>query len=174
MVGSGRPWPGCEFQDSEVALVAPTVRRFSGLAEIADAVGTELGPTEGLSITQARIDLFAEATDDAQWIHVDPTRATAGPFGETIAHGLLTLSLLPRFHQDMYGVDGVSLAINYGFNKVRFITPVPAGSVLRARAKVEKVDRLDGAAQVTLTTTIELVGAAKPAAVVESVVRYVE
>ena len=150
-----------------------TTRRFSGLDEIVDAVGTELGPTEGLVITQERIDRFAAATDDYQWIHVNPVRAARGPFGSTIAHGLLTLSLLPHFHHAMYDVDGVSLAINYGLNKVRFITPVPVGSVLHATARIERAQRLEGGVQVTLVTTIEVDGAAKPAAVVESVVRYV-
>lgn len=150
-----------------------TARQFSGLDDIADAVGLELGPTKGLTVTQERIDLFADATGDRQWIHVDPQRAADGPFGTTIAHGLLTLSLLPQFHHELYGVNGVSLAVNYGLNKVRFITPVPVDSVLRATARIDDVQRLDGAVQVTLVTTIEVDGVPKPAAVVESVVRYV-
>jgi len=148
-------------------------RQFSGLDEIADAVGLELGPTEGLTVTQERIDLFADATGDHQWIHVDPQRAAEGPFGTTIAHGLLTLSLLPHFHHAMYRVDGVSLAVNYGLNKVRFITPVPVGSVLRATARIDSAQRLEGAVQVNLVTTIAIDGVAKPAAIIESVVRYV-
>lgn len=146
---------------------------FTGLDELAKAAGTELGPTEWLEIDQARVDTFADATNDHQWIHVDPERASEGPFGRTIAHGLLTLSLLPHFMHELYAVEGVTMAINYGFNKVRFITPVPVGVRLRARSKIESVASLDNAAQATLVTTIEVEGADKPAAVIESIVRYV-
>ena len=124
-------------------------------------------------LDQARVDQFAEATDDHQWIHVDPERAASGPYGGTIAHGLLTLSLLPHFMHDLYRVDGVAMAINYGFNKVRFITPVPTGSRVRARRSSPRVTEVSGGVQATLTTTIEVEGSAKPAAVVESIVRYV-
>jgi acyl dehydratase len=96
--------------------------------------GTELGPTDWLEVTQDRVNLFADATDDHQWIHIDPERAASGPFGGTIAHGLLTLSLLPHFRQQLYNVDNVARAINYGYNKVRFITPVRVGAKVRARA----------------------------------------
>ncbi|GAT17004.1 MaoC family dehydratase [Mycolicibacterium thermoresistibile] len=146
---------------------------FSGLDEFAAAAGSELGPTDWLVIDQNRIDQFAEATDDHQWIHIDPQRAADGPFGGTIAHGLLTLSLLPRFMHELYRVDGVKMAINYGLNKVRFITPVPAGGKVRARSVIDKVERLDGAVQATMVTTVEIDGAQKPAAVIESIVRYV-
>ncbi|CAJ1581023.1 MaoC family dehydratase [[Mycobacterium] wendilense] len=146
---------------------------FSGLDALAGAAGAELGPTDWLTITQERVDLFADATDDHQWIHVDPERAADGPFGATIAHGLLTLSLLPRFMQELYRVDGVRMAINYGFNKVRFVSPVPVGAKVRARARLEKVERLDSAVQATMVTTVEIEGVDKPAAAIESVVRYV-
>lgn len=146
---------------------------FSGLAEFAAAEGAELGPTDWLAIDQARVDQFAKATDDHQWIHVDPERAANGPYGGTIAHGLLTLSLLPHFMHDLYRVDNVAMAINYGFNKVRFITPVPVGSRLRAASRITAVAELSGGLQATLTTTIEVDGSDKPAAVVESIVRYV-
>ncbi|CAJ1499104.1 MaoC family dehydratase [[Mycobacterium] burgundiense] len=146
---------------------------YSGLDAIADAAGSELGPTDWLTVTQERVDLFADATDDHQWIHVDPARAADGPFGATIAHGLLTLSLLPRFMHELYRVDGVKMAINYGFNKVRFISPVPVGAKVRARARIEKAERLDAAVQATMVTTVEIEGVDKPAAVIESVVRYV-
>ncbi|UXA15542.1 MaoC family dehydratase [Mycobacterium sp. SMC-8] len=145
---------------------------FADLTEFASAAGAELGPTEWLAIDQARVDQFAQATDDHQWIHVDTLRAAEGPFGGTIAHGLLTLSLLPRFMHDLYRVDKVSMAINYGFNKVRFITPVPAGSRLRAASKVTAVTEVSGGVQGTFSTTIEVEGSDKPAAVVESVIRY--
>lgn len=145
---------------------------FGDLAAFAAAEGTELGPTDWLVMDQKRIDQFAEATDDHQWIHVDPERAADGPYGRTIAHGLLTLSLLPHFMHDLYRVDNVKMAINYGFNKVRFITPVPVGSRLRAASKVTAVTELGGGVQATLTTTIEVEGSDKPAAVVESIIRY--
>jgi acyl dehydratase len=110
------------------------VKKFSGLDEFLAAEGTELGPTDWLEVTQDRVNLFADATDDHQWIHIDPERAASGPFGGTIAHGLLTLSLLPHFRQQLYNVDNVARAINYGYNKVRFITPVRVGAKVRARA----------------------------------------
>lgn len=147
---------------------------FSGLDGIANAAGSELGPTDWLTIAQDRVDLFADATDDHQWIHVDPARAADGPFGATIAHGLLTLSLLPRFMHELYRVDGVKMAINYGFNKVRFISPVPVGAKVRARARIEKAERLDAAVQATMVTTVEIEGVDKPAAVIESIIRYVD
>ncbi len=146
---------------------------FENLAEFESAAGAELGPTDWLEIDQKRVDQFADATDDHQWIHVDPERAANGPFGATIAHGLLTLSLLPKFMHDLYRVDNVTMAINYGLNKVRFITPVPVGSKLRASSRIERVDKLDAGLQATMVTTIEVEGAAKPAAVVESIIRYV-
>src|ERR1044072_7571183 len=99
-----------------------------------------------MEIGQDRVNLFAAATDDHQWIHVDPERAADGPFGGAIAHGLLTLSLLPPFMHDLYRVDNVAMAINYGFNKVRFITPVPVGAKLRARAVISQISALDNAA----------------------------
>jgi acyl dehydratase len=146
---------------------------FGDLAELVSAVGADLGPTDWLEVDQKRIDQFAQATDDHQWIHVDPERAVDGPYGGTVAHGLLTLSLLPHFMHLLYRVDNVAMAINYGFNKVRFITPVPVGSRLRASSKLTAVTELAGGAQATLTTTIEVEGSDKPAAVVESIVRYV-
>jgi acyl dehydratase len=145
---------------------------FDGLAALVAAEGATLGPTDWVVVEQQRIDKFADATDDHQWIHVDPVKAVEGPYGSTIAHGLLTLSLLPRFMHDLYRVDGVAMAINYGFNKVRFITPVPVGSRLRASAVISSVAELSRAVQATVVTTIEVEGAAKPAAVVESITRY--
>jgi acyl dehydratase len=149
------------------------VRKFSGLDEFVAAQGSQLGPTDWLEVTQERVNLFADATDDHQWIHVDPERAANGPFGGTIAHGLLTLSLLPHFTRQLYTVDNVAMAINYGYNKVRFITPVRVGSKLRARAEIAKVDQLDGAVQATVTVTVEIEGTDKPAAVAESIARFI-
>ena len=149
------------------------MKRFSGLDEFAAAEGTQLGPTEWLEVTQDRVNLFADATDDHQWIHVDPDRAATGPFGGTIAHGLLTLSLLPHFTHQLYTVENIAMAINYGYNKVRFITPVPVGAKIRARAEIAKVVQLDGAVQATVATTVEIEGFEKPAAVAESIVRFI-
>jgi acyl dehydratase len=146
---------------------------FNGLDEFVAAKGSQLGPTDWLEVEQARVDLFADATDDHQWIHVDPDKAANGPFGGTIAHGLLTLSLLPRFMHELYRVDNVTMAINYGFNKVRFITPVPVGAKVRARSEVADVAKLGGAVQATIVTTVEVEGSEKPAAVIESIIRYV-
>ncbi|MCH9643069.1 MAG: MaoC family dehydratase [Actinomycetia bacterium] len=149
------------------------MKKFNGLAELIAAEGEQLGPTEWLDITQDRVNLFADATDDHQWIHVDPERAAGGPFGGTIAHGLLTLSLIPHFTQQLYRVGNVAMAINYGYNRVRFITPVRVGARLRARAEIASVAQLDGAVQATLNTTVEIEGSEKPAAVAESIVRFI-
>jgi acyl dehydratase len=149
------------------------VTTFADLSDLVEAEGTELGPTDWLLVDQDRVNLFADATEDRQWIHVDPQRAADGPFGTTIAHGLLTLSLLPHFMHQLYTVDNVAMAINYGFNKVRFITPVPVGRRVRASARITDVSKLDGAVQAILVTTVEVEGSDKPAAVIESIVRYV-
>ena len=146
---------------------------FDSLGEFAAAQGSQLGPTEWLEITQDRVNLFAEATDDHQWIHVDPERAAGGPFGGTIAHGLLTLSLLPHFSHQLYRVDNVALAVNYGYNKVRFISPVKVGAKIRARGEITSVTQLEGAVQATTTITVEIDGSEKPAALAESIVRYI-
>ncbi|MCV7200495.1 MaoC family dehydratase [Mycolicibacterium peregrinum] len=146
---------------------------FNGLDEFVAAAGSELGPTDWMEITQERVNLFADATDDHQWIHVDPEKAAGGPFGGTIAHGLLTLSLLPHFTHQLYRVDNVKLAVNYGYNKVRFITPVRVGANVRARAAISDVAQLDGAVQATMTVTVEIEGSEKPAAVAESIVRFI-
>lgn len=146
---------------------------FHGLDEFADATGKDLGTTEWVVIDQEQVNLFAEATGDHQWIHVDPERSAGGPFSGTIAHGLLTLSLLPALLRKLYRVDGVKMAVNYGFDKVRLPAPVPVGSRVRANARIGETRRLDGAVQGVLATTVEVEGSDKPAAVVEYVVRYV-
>ena len=146
---------------------------FASVDEFSSAGGRDLGATDWLEITQDRVNLFADATGDHQWIHVDPERAASGPFGGTIAHGLLTLALLPQFMQQLYRVDGVAMAINYGLNKVRFISPVPVGAKVRARGTIADVTTFPGGAQGTMVTTIEIDGAEKPAAVIESIIRYV-
>jgi acyl dehydratase len=142
------------------------------LAELPGLVGQELGVSDWLTVDQARIDAFAEATGDHQWIHVDTARAAAGPFGTTVAHGLLTLSLLPWFYASAYCIDDVRMGLNYGFNKVRFPAPVPEGSRLRARFRLLACELLDGGGvQLLVEATIEREGADKPVCVAESVTR---
>lgn len=148
-------------------------RIFTSPEGLRSAVGEDLGPSDWLEIDQKRIDLFAEATGDHQWIHVDPEKAAAGPFGTTIAHGYLTLSLLPAFTPRLLRVEGVRMGINYGVNKVRFPAPVPVGSRLRATGRVAEVAEVaDGGFQVTLVVTVEREGGQKPVCVAESVARY--
>jgi acyl dehydratase len=149
------------------------VKIYDGLAEFAEAEGDVLGTSDWMEIDQERIDLFARATGDNQWIHVDVERAAAGPFGSTIAHGFLTLSLLPPLLNQLYRVDNVTMAVNYGLEKVRFVAPVRVGSKIRANAKVLTVTPLDGAVQAVFETTFEIEGSERPAAVVQSIVRYV-
>lgn len=149
------------------------MRIFSGISELSAAAGEDLGASDWIVIDQERINTFADATGDYQWIHVDAEKAAGGPFGRTIAHGLLTLSLLPAFLHQIYRVDNVAMAVNYGLNKVRLPAPVPVGAKLRASSKLVDVTQLDGAVQAVLSTTIEIEGGAKPACVVESIVRYI-
>lgn len=135
--------------------------------------GVELGPSGWREITQARIDAFAAATDDPQWIHVDPARAAAGAFGTTIAHGYLTLSLLVPIAYELLPVEDAALALNYGLDRVRFPAPVPSGSRIRARFSVEAVREVAGGVQVTLAATVEREGAEKPVCVATVVFRFV-
>jgi acyl dehydratase len=148
---------------------AGTVRIFSSVAELAVARGEVLGSSDWLTVDQRRIDLFARATGDHQWIHVDAHRAAGGPFGRTIAHGYLTLSLIPRFNAQVYRIEGVRMAVNYGLNKVRFVSPVPVDSRLRGTCQLIEVDEVDGGARLTFRTTIERQGAERPACVAEAV-----
>lgn len=145
---------------------------FAGPAELAQAVGQEIGASDWLVIEQDRIDRFAEATGDHQWIHVDEARAKEGPFGSTIAHGFLTLSLLPALLAEVYRVDGVRMGINYGLNRVRFINPVRVGSSVRAVMTVAEVDQQADYVQVTAKAVVEIQGIEKPAAVAETVSRF--
>ncbi|MFF3497202.1 MaoC family dehydratase [Streptomyces sp. NPDC002795] len=145
----------------------------NGLAELAKLTGTDLGTSDWLEITQDRINTFADATGDHQWIHVDPERAAAGPFGAPIAHGYLTLSLFIPLFTDLLDVQGVTTKVNYGLNKVRFPSPVKAGSRIRLAARVASVEEVPGGgAQITIDGTVEIEGAPKPAAVLQSVSRF--
>ena len=142
------------------------------MSALRDLVGVELGPTGWLEVSQARIDAFAQATDDMQWIHVDPIRAAEGPFGTTVAHGYLTLSLCaPLLSEALAGLVDSSMSINYGANKVRFPAPVPAGSRIRARVTVASVDDVPGGEQAVVVTTVEREGGEKPVCVAEIVLR---
>jgi len=144
-----------------------------GLEQLAGLVGREVASSDWLVITQDRIDAFANATDDHQWIHVDAARAKAeAPFGETIAHGFLTLSLLSPLMRDAIKVDGLRMTLNYGLNRVRFVSPVPSGSRIRARIALGKVDDIGGSTQATWNVTIEREGGEKPCVVAEWIVRY--
>ena len=147
------------------------MKHFATLASLQALSGQELAVTDWVSVDQQRIDLFAQATGDHQWIHVDPGRAAAGPFGATVAHGFLTLSLLPLFAEQGFAIDDVRMGINYGLNKVRFMAPVRVGSRLRARFVLLEWQPLEGGAQLTMQVTIELEGSAKPACVAEAVSR---
>ncbi len=147
------------------------MKHFATLDELAARVGQPLADSEWIAVDQHRIDAFAEATSDRQWIHVDPVRAADGPFGETIAHGFLTLSLLPALLASAYAIDNVRMSVNYGLNRVRFPAPVPAGSRVRARFKLQAFEPLPDGAQLTLEATLEREGGVKPVCVAEMVTR---
>jgi len=143
-----------------------------GLDELKALAGADLGHTGWLEITQDRVDGFADATDDHQWIHVDRERAAAGPFGGTIAHGFLTLSLVIPLFGELLTVRDVSMGINYGLNRVRFPAPVPVGSRVRARFRVEEVVEVEGGEQARVAATVEREGHEKPVCVAELVFRF--
>jgi acyl dehydratase len=144
---------------------------FATLDALRAAVGTELGVSDWIPIGQQQVDQFAAATGDHQWIHTDPERAATGPFGTTIAHGFLTLSLLPVIGESVLQVDGVRMGINYGTNKVRFPAPVPVGSRVRGRVELVEVTDAPGGVQIVTKVTVEREGGAKPVCVAESVSR---
>jgi acyl dehydratase len=145
---------------------------LQSLAELPALVGQEVAVSDWLTITQEQVNLFAQATGDHQWIHVDVERARAGPFGGPIAHGYLTLSMLPKFFESALEVRGTRMAVNYGLNKVRFTAPVPVGSRLRSRMKLLAADPIDnGGYQVAMQVTIEREGSDKPVCIAESLSR---
>ena len=147
------------------------MKRYAKLAELELDVGGDPAVSDWIEITQKRIDLFADATGDHQWIHVDPERAKAGPFGTTIAHGFMTLSLLPEMAASAIRVDDVRMGVNYGLNKVRFPAPVPSGSRVRGHFTLLKFEPLEGGAQLTYEVRMEREGSDKPVCVAESVGR---
>ena len=141
---------------------------INGLDDIRGRVGQELGVSDWVEITQEDVNKFAEVTGDDQWIHVDPERAVATPLGGTIVHGYFTLSLLPKFAYETYTIEGISFAMNYGSDKVRFLSPVPTGSKLRARSELTSIEDRNGGLLMKVTSTIEIEGAEKPACVAET------
>ena len=147
------------------------MRSFATLEEFGALIGQTVASSDWITVTQERIDEFARATGDHQWIHVDPVRAAAGPFGTTIAHGFLTLSLLPVMAESAIEFANVRMGVNYGLNKVRFPAPVPVGSRLRGHFKLTAFEPIDGGAQITMEVTMEREGSTKPVCVAESLSR---
>ena len=151
------------------------MREFAGVGELGGEVGREVAVSDWLEVPQERIDRFAEATGDRQWIHTDPARAARETqFGGAIAHGFLTLSLLSELMQRAVSVGGLRMGLNYGLNRVRFVAPVPAGSRLRGRFKLAAVEEVKGGAQAMWEVTVEREGGDKPCCVAEWLVRYYE
>ncbi len=148
-----------------------TPRVHPHLSDLQALVGQELGTSDWLQIDQARIDQFAQATGDLQWIHTDPARAAAGPFGATVAHGFLTLSLLPLLFDSGFALGDVRMGINYGLNRVRFPAPVRVGSRVRGHFRLLAYEPLEGGAQLVVEATVEIEGSSKPACVAETVSR---
>lgn len=146
------------------------MRVFNGIDEVEKAVGEDLGRSEWMEITQERVNLFADATGDHQWIHVDQEKAKDGPYGTTIAHGYLTLSLLPVLGAQIFSLEGVTMKVNYGANKVRFPAPVPVGSRIRAGAEFKSLERTAKGANVVVNYVVEVEDGTKPALVAETVV----
>ena len=145
---------------------------FQNLNDLTACIGQEVAVSDWIVITQQQVNLFAEATGDHQWIHVDPEKASKGPFGGTIAHGFLTLSLIPKFFESAFEITNSRMGVNYGLNKVRFTAPVPVGSRLRARMKLLACDPIDNAGvQMTWEVIVEREGSVKPVCVAESLVR---
>jgi acyl dehydratase len=151
------------------------MKTFATLADLAACVGQEITVTNWITVTQDQVNLFAQATGDHQWIHVDVERAQAGPFGAPIAHGFLTLSLVPRFFEEALRITSVRMGVNCGLNKVRFMAPVPVGSRLRARLKLQEGRAIaDNGMQMVWEVTIEREGSTKPVCVAETLVRQYE
>ncbi|MGH3786333.1 MAG: MaoC family dehydratase [Pseudonocardiaceae bacterium] len=147
------------------------MRVFTGADELWAAAGEPLGTSDRMTIDQQRVNVFADATEDHQWIHVDPQRAAAGPFGTTIAHGFLSLSLLPHLIDQTYRVEGSTMVINYGLNKVRFPAPVPVGSTIWAEVVLAEATEVTGGLQLVLRATLQIEGSAKPGCVADWVIR---
>jgi len=148
------------------------VASFHSAEELRGAAGREAGPTGWITVEQSRVDAFADATDDHQWIHVDPARAVSGPFGTTIAHGYLTLSLVNFFLPDLVRVEGAKMGVNYGTNKVRFPAAVKVGARIRGRAQVLEATDVPGGVQIVVRVTIEIEDGERPACVADTISRF--
>ena len=147
------------------------MRVFTDVDELRGAVGTQLGVSDWITVDQSQIDTFADATLDHQWIHIDEERAKDGPFGGTIAHGFLTLSLLSHLVSQTFRIDGTKMGVNYGLNRVRFTSPVPVGSKVRANVELVDVTDIEGGVQMTTKVTVEIEGSERPALVAEWLTR---
>ena len=147
------------------------MRMFEKLEDLMPLVGQEIGVSDWIVADQPRIQAFADATEDQQWIHTDPERAAAGPFGSTIAHGFLTLSLLPRFYETAFRVRETRMGLNYGLDRVRFPAPVPVGSRLRGRFVLKRLEAVEGGVQMMVEVTVEREGGGKPVCIAESLTR---
>ena len=148
------------------------MKTFHSYSEVLSCIGQEVAVSDWLTITQAQIQLFADATGDQQWIHTDPERAAKGPVGAPSAHGFLTLSLLPRLFEETFAIEGAKMGVNYGLNKVRFMAPVPVNSRLRARLTLQAAERIEPeGVQMTWLVTVEREGGDKPVCVAESLAR---
>ncbi|RZI58211.1 MAG: MaoC family dehydratase [Rubrivivax sp.] len=147
------------------------MRTFERLEELGGWVGLEIGVSDWIAVHQPRIQAFADATEDQQWIHTDPARAARGPFGAPIAHGFLTLSLLPRFYETAFRVTEVRMGINYGLDRVRFPAPVPVGSRLRGRFVLKRLEPVEGGVQMMVEVTVESDAGGKPVCIAESLTR---
>ena len=145
---------------------------FHSAEELRAAAGREAGPTDWITVEQSRVDAFADATDDHQWIHVEPARAASGPFGTTIAHGYLTLSLVNFFLPNLVRVEGAKMGVNYGTNKVRFPAAVKVGARIRGRAQVLEATDVSGGVQIVVRVTIEIEGGERPACVADTISRF--
>jgi acyl dehydratase len=156
-----------------MSSTAVSRRVFDRPGDLASAIGEDLGTSAWRTVTRGMVGEFANATDDHQWIHVDADRAATGPFGRTIAHGFLTLSLLPTLIRELYQVHNVSMGINYGLDSVRFLTPVPVGGRIRASARIADVTGDDKRTRVTLAATVELEGSERPACVASFIVMWI-
>lgn len=156
-------------------MAASTVagmKTFHSYSEVLASIGQEVAVSDWITITQAQIQMFADATGDQQWIHTDPERAAKGPFGAPIAHGFLTLALLPQFFEDTLTIEGSKMGVNYGLNRVRFMAPVPVNSRLRARMTLQAAERIEpDGIQMTWLVTVERDGSDKPVCVAESLAR---
>jgi acyl dehydratase len=172
MTAGDPPWPPAWPPPARLTYPAGMSTNTLTVDDLKAKVGSHLGYSRWHTVTQEQVNLFADATDDHQWIHVDPERAKAGPFGTPIAHGYLTLSLVPALLGEILAVEGPRFTVNYGLNRVRFPAPVPVGSKLRCGASLESVDEFEGGRQVTVKVTFEVEGSDKPSCVADVLFRY--